>query len=773
MKTGYLRVLWSALAMMVITAVTILTVITELSFFKVTPLIYTAILIVTGIGIGLMMRNRFYLPILRNMSLQARLLVSPLALLIFAAPASLVFIYYDLNGRESLSLLAALFTSLAAVFCLAFMFIVTLPSMDTVLYLFKERNGLREKTGSLTAKTLTAIAATTFIVMITKWLTRFDASGLVLLLPLYALVMIILHIILAIDFRNALSARIAGAVPSGIPDEHPDSVQEPVKGFRSALLFADHYLDLISGRIDYLKNHADESYASTVTGTAGKAFDPALLPALRVIASGNQFSDQVRQDAELLINNIEKYYSDPVRNSELLRLPGISEKAAAARSIMLNRREPSVQEIVKILGDANHEIRRTGIIAAGRFGIRELREEVVQAISHPDTAREAFYVLRQFGPDTFGDIIGTALKPTNSEKENLMIMRLLDMMPLSGALPYLNRFIAGGHVNVRLKAAACLCGHGYVPQAKQRLKVEETLNETLHTIARLMALQLEAKRNKYFIMAAALEQERSVNTCFMFSLLTLLTGKAVADVIISSSGEGAAYGAGIAAETIDTAITGSLRRPLKALLGNHTDTGRLEELSLCYPLREIKGRSVASFILASEQNITGTWSKACALHKVAGVGGGVDKELAVSYLFSNSQLLQEESARAIRAINPEWYGEAAARLPETIRNRIAAVVSGERPEASMMFEKTRFLSLCFNRIPEEKIVLLASSLRYSESYDAGSIPGIISWIVPSQNGKSGLYALPVDDIAAFVFYYSEYTDIFVNYMDNQGSLTVH
>ena len=90
----------------------------------------------------------------------------------------------------------------------------------------------------------------------------------------------------------------------------------------------------------------------------------------------------------------------------------------------------------------------------------------------------------------------------------------------------------------------------------------------MHTIARLIALQPEAKRNKYFIMAAALEQERTVNTGFMFSLLTLLTGKAVTDVIRTCSGEGTAYGAGIAAEAIDTAITGSLRSPLKALLGN-------------------------------------------------------------------------------------------------------------------------------------------------------------------------------------------------------------
>jgi len=768
MKTGHLWAFWLAMAILVIMAVTILMVITELSLFRSTPLIYTAILTCTGIGLGLMMRNRFYLPLLRNMRLQGRLLLAPLAMLVLSAPAALIFIYYDLNGRESLSLLSALFTSFASVFCLAFMFIVTIPSMGTLLYLFEERDGSRERTGSLTAGTIAAIAMITIIMMMARWLTRSDASGLVLVLPLYALVLIIIDIILAAEFRNALSEKLAAAPPYDNHDELREAFEAPAVGFRSTLLFADHYLDLISGRSDYLRNHADDAYAAEAVSVAGRTFDPALLPALKVIVARTPFSEQIRNEAAALITNIEKYYSDPVRNSDLLRLPGIAEKAAAARSIILIRKENTLQEIKKLLGDTSPEIRRTGIIAAGSFGIRELREEIVQAMSHPDTAREAFYVLRLFGPDTFGDIIGTALKAANSERENLMIMRLLDMMPLSATLPYLNRFIEGGQITVRMKAASYLCSQEYVPQAKQRQRVEEILNMTLHSIARLIALQLEAKRNKYFIIAAALEYERKVNTGFLFSLLTLLAGKAVADVIITSSGNGTAYGAAIAAEAIDTVISGPMRRPLKAMLGNHTDSGRLAELSLCFPLREVKGRSVPSLILASEQNITGTWSKACALHKVAGEGRGLEKELAVSYLFSNSQLLQEESARALRALNPQWYAEAEARLPETVRNRIAAVVSGEIPEAAMLFEKTRFLSLCFSSIPEEKIVLLASSMRYSESYDSGSLPGVISWIVPTRNGKSGLYALPVNDIASFVFYYSEYTDIFVNYMDNQG-----
>ncbi|MBE0678230.1 MAG: hypothetical protein IH592_05655, partial [Bacteroidales bacterium] len=291
MKTGYLWVFWSALAVMVATAVTILEVITEHSLFRSTPLIYTLILIVTGTGLGLLMRNRYHLPLVRNLRLQGKLLLSPFTLLMLSAPAALIYIWYDISGKESLNLLSALFTSLAAVFFLAFMLIVTLPSMAVVLHLLEERCGRREKTGSLTARTMTAIAALFLVIILIKWLTGFRLPGLVLLLPLYALVMIILGIILSVDFRNALSVKLALRFQPDIAEESPDEPIVPAKGFRSVLLFAGHYLDLASGRLDYLSNHADEVYAAEVVAATGNVFDPALLPALRLISSGNRFGE--------------------------------------------------------------------------------------------------------------------------------------------------------------------------------------------------------------------------------------------------------------------------------------------------------------------------------------------------------------------------------------------------------------------------------------------------------------------------------------------------
>ena len=792
MRIRYRWVFWLALALIVVISAASFAVITDLSLFRATPLQYTATMVVIAIGIGLLMKNRFYLPLLRNMRLTGKLMLAPLLLLILSSPAAIIYLYYDLTGKESLRLLSALFASLAAVFFLATIAVVTLPSMASVLHMLGKVSGQKCKAGKLGERTLAAIVLLSLVLAVTNRLTGFNGSGMVFVFPLLALILVTLDIILTADFRNALSAKISVMPETETHGGGSNTGMAKISGFRSRFLFSDHYMDLISGRLDILDTHADDTYASVVVAIASKSFDPALLPALRVITAGSHFGEKVRSDAATAIQNIEKYYFDPVRNKDLLRLSGISEKTAAARGIMLIGRRPQISEIIRFLGDASPEIRKTGLLAAGRYGVTELREEVVQALSNPETAREAFLVLHHFGPDVYGDIIGKALRKGNSERENLMIMRLLEPMPLSGVLPYLINFVAAGHISVRLKAARNLCERGYVPQGKQRQMIEETLDEILHTIARLIALQLEAKRNRYFILTVALDKERATNTSFMFSLLTLLTGRSAAEVIMSpleddggmhltavatevtipSPGDdGGTYLTGIAVEAIDEVIDDPVRRPLKALLGNNTDRNRLAELALYYPVREMRGKSVASFILSSEQNITGIWTKACAFHKVAAEGKGLEREQAVSYLFSNSQLLQEESARAIRSLNPEWYLATEPRLSGLSGSRLALVVRGELAGAAMIFEKTRFLSLCFSNIPEEKIILLAQGMRYSESYDAGPVPEQLSWVVPSREGKSGLYSLPVRDIENFVFHYIEYTDIFVHYIDRQKSLS--
>jgi hypothetical protein len=769
MKTGYLWVLWSALALSVITSVTLLLTITDMSLFRNNPLIYIASAGAATTALGVLMQNHYYLPFIKSLRLQGRLLVASLMLLVLSVPAAIIYFYYDLNGKESLSMLSALFTSLAAVFFFASLYTFTMLSRATVFHFFEEETGLDPGRKGLMVKSPIVVLVLFIILLTVKVLTGFNASGLVVMLPLFAILQIILDIFLTVDFRNTLTRRLSAKPSDIIADDHETPGIEHIRGFRSVLLFPAHYLDLITGKLDYINNRADDSYASEVTRVSGNTFDPALLPSLKAIIQSTRFSEDVRHEATITAASIERYYSDPVRNAEMLRRPGIPEKTAGFRNLLVSHRTPQVSDVLRLLGDKDPEARRIGLAVAGRFDLRELREEALQALFSPETEKEAFYLLVHFGPGSYSDIISSVFKPQNTERVSLMIMRLLNLMPAPEAMPYLYNFITGGPVSVRLAASRYMCRQGFPAEMKIPKRTEETIIETIHNIARIIVLQNEAMRSRYFLLSSALEWERSMNTGLLFCLLSLMTGPVAAAMIRDHAISGTAYGAGIAAEVIDTVVKDPVRKPLRALLGHSSDFGRLNELASVYPIREVLSGSLAAMILSSEQNITGIWTKACALHKIAEEGRGINKDLALSYLFSNTQILQEEAAGVIRAVNPEWFAGAESRLPDQVRQKVASVVSGSLPGVSMTFDKTRFLSLCFNTIPEEKMIMLASGMNYSEAYNSDSHPGLLTWIVPSDQGKSGLYILPVDDITGFVFHHPEYTDIFVNYIDNLRS----
>lgn len=766
MRTGYLWVLWSALALSVITAAILLLILTDLSLFRNNPLTYIASVGAAAAALGVLLRNHYYLPFIKNARLHERMLASSLMLLVLSVPAAIMYFYYDLNEQETLDLLSALFTSLAAIFFFASLFTLSLRSRFAVFLFFDEETNPGRLTKGMAVMPPIAVMVLFIALLAVKMLTGFNASGLVVLLPLFAILQIILDIILTADFRNALLRRLSSEPAVMHADDHDSPGIENVSGFRSVLLFPSHYLGLISGKPDYINNRADDSYAAEVIRVAGNTFDPALLQSLKAITQSARFSEAVRHEAAATAATIERYYSDQARNADMLRRPGIPEKTAGYRSLLVSRKTPQISDVRRLLGETDPEIRRIGLAIAGRFDMRELSQEAVQALLSPETEMEAFYLLVHFGPDSYSGVIGPALKVQNSERVSLLLMRLLNLMPAAEAMPYLCDFMTGGPVSVRLAAARYMCRHKLPAEMNLPKRISETIIETINNIARIIVLQNEALKNRYFLLSDALEWERNMNMEFLFCLVSLMSGPAVAEMIRNHAISGTAYDAGIAAETIEMIVKDPVREPLRALLGHNSDKGRLNDLALFYAIREAEPGSLAEMILSSEQNITGIWTKACALHKIAIEGRGISSDLALSYLFSNIQILQEEAAGVIRAVNPDWFTGAEDRLPEQVKKKVRAVISGSVPLVSMIFNKTRFLSLCFKGVPEERLIMLASVMNYSEAYNSDSQSGLLTWIVPSDQGRSGLYLLRVDDIKVFVFHHPEYTDIFVNYIDN-------
>ena len=392
MKTGFNRVFLTALVLMALIAAALVAVLTDMSLFRATPLLYTLTLSVIIIGTGLVIRNRYYLPVLRNLDLRGKLLLAPVVLLALTIPAALLYIYYDLNGRESLLLLSALITSVAAAFFLPSMAMITLPAMASVSWL-AEKAGLtsgRIKAEEIVRRTVIAAAFLAVVLVAVTIAADLRISGIIFLFPVAAIALMLFDIVIMVHFRNRLAMMLEAPVPPETSGADLGQTTAKSEGFMSVVLVADHYPDLIGGRLEYLLNNAGDFYAREVISLASKTYNPALLPAMKAIASAGRFSDRLRHEAATGVSVIERYYSDPVRNADLLRLPGIPEKAAAARAVFLSKTKPSEQEIIKLLGDASAEVRRTGLMAAGRYGMTSLREEVMKGLDNPDTAREAY-----------------------------------------------------------------------------------------------------------------------------------------------------------------------------------------------------------------------------------------------------------------------------------------------------------------------------------------------------------------------------------------------
>lgn len=768
MKTGYRWVLWLALAVSVITSATLVLVLTDLSLFKEFPVLYlTSLAAITG-GLIIMIQKDIFPFLSLRTSLQRKMLVTPLALLIFSGPAALAYIYFDLTGKELLELVMVLLASLSAVFFFVTHFIFAMPGYSVIREFFQVRKPGRVIRSELAGMTAVAAVLLSIIAIVINEISGGESAGLLVALPLLALILVILNIILSAEFRNKVREGIntpADSIAAAVSDRWERSSSGRLK---SLILFHRDYLDLISGRLDFLSTGGDDSYASVIVRSAENTFDPALVPALNVIVNGMRFSESVRREASSALTDIEIFYSDPGRNRGMLRRPGISESVAAARTILVNKRVPQLSEIMKLLNDENPEIKKAGLAAAGRFGLIQLREEILQALAVPEISREAFYLLIHFGPDIYGDIIGSGVRPQGNEHVSMMIIRLLSRMQPGKAVPHLIQLMLNAPVAVKTEAAGYLASPGFDQDEMHLRKSAELVSRTVYNLARLIAFRIVAEEKQYHILADALHWERKTYERLLYALISLLYGSTCAETIRSNAEAGTASGSEIAAEVIDTAIAGTLRKQLNALLGHHTDSVRLRELAYCFPLREVTRKTLTHCILAADQNITGIWSKACALHKVAEEGHGTEREVVVSYLFSGSQLLQEEAARAIRSINHSWFSEVEERLPETVRQKAAALINGQIPDMATIFEKVRFLSLCFRTIPEERIISLAAGMNYTESYYGAPSKGMLAWIIPSDTGKTGLYSLHVASITEFVFHYSEYTDIFVDYMEGQG-----
>jgi len=773
MKAGYITAIWIALALSVFTMVTAIAVLFDFSLVTASPLVYAAIFATVILVASLFTKRFFTLKVLRRFGILGALLISPVLLFFTFLPAAFYYlISAETAGSTYENDFLALLTSAATVIFFSSMMVFTLPALAIISEGIDEKQ--RKKFRIRRVLTVTALSVILFSAFLLglKSVTFFHTIGQLLLMPVLSLLLVLAFYVLNHEFRGDILRQLSTSTRA-TPVTRAENIKMKSFGlFRSTLHFQNQYIEIISGHPEKILNRSDENFAMSLVHAAARDFDPALIPALNAIAASDKFGESLRHEAIGTVYNIEKYFSDPRQNKDIIMQSGLSEKTVGARSVFLNQHVPPASEVLRLLHDTDPEIRKIGLAVIGRFGLSDMLNEVMQALSVPGTEKEAYHLIKQFSPEIYKQMIGAYLKHSGNEKLNLIIIRLLGSVPSRDAISILEDFSGQGTVSVRLKTIECLKECGFNPNAGQRKKLTDTVIEMIGNVSTIISLQQTIGKYRFFILDKALEHEREMNLRLIYTILPLLIGPEAAILLADKSGGVSFYSTRLAAEVIEMVAEDPLRGPLLALTDHRTDIDKLRELSNFFPVREVPFHSLAEYLLTADQNITGIWTKAVTLRRIAEGKLTAERNLLISFLFSQSQVLQEEGARAIRFLNPEWFREVSGRIPEPARQRTTAIIEQSKSDAFLVVDKTRFLNLCFKGIPEERLVSLATAMKYSESYDAESLPGFITWIVPSVTGKSGLYSLSISDITEFIFHYSEYTDIFVDYIDNRDRITV-
>ncbi len=525
MKAGYITAIWIALILSVLAIVTVFTVLFDFYIVRSSPLIFAAGLVVSTLLVSLFVKKFLTLQVLRRFGIIGGLLISP-ALLFFAfIPVA----FYYLASEEtpagaSGNSLVAVAVCIAALFFFSAMAVYTLPALAIISEGFNGRHSKRYGVSRTFTVAILSVIVISVILEVIKSAASFHTTGLILLLPVLSLLLVLSYVLLNHEFRGDILRKLSSS--EGIsPVKEPMVAVKRTDGlFRSSLHFHSDYFMIISGNHAGILEEADSNYLMSIVHTAHRDFDPALIPALNAIAASERLGQPLRHEAASVVNNIEKYYSDPKRNSDILMQTGVAEKTAGARAVLLSKRVPMVSEVLRLLHDGNPDIRRIGLAAIGRFGIREMIDEVIEALSVPGTEKEAFYLLQHFGPDAYKNVIGSHLKHSGRDFLNLMIIRLVGSVQSRDTISILEDFVGQGTINIRLMAMHFLRENHFNPNAGQRKKLTETVMELLGNMTAIISMQMQVRKYKFFLLESALEGERGMNQKLIDSVLPFIIG---------------------------------------------------------------------------------------------------------------------------------------------------------------------------------------------------------------------------------------------------------
>jgi len=578
-------------------------------------------------------------------------------------------------------------------------------------------------------------------------------------------------------YRNSIRRALETVGEENDQMESRSGALEYRSRFSSSLTFRDDYFNLVSGRFDNLKNKSTDFY-NRLLEEADTGKDINLLPALKKLVSEISLDEDMRLRSEKTIESLELLSSGYQQRDD---------KLFDARMILADSRMPQTTQILRLLRDNSPESKKLAIYMIGKFRMTDMLPEVSECLNIKSLEVQAEKVFGSFGKDADEELRRYYFLSSGNLKVSKRILRLLGENCEKENQNFLFARLWSNSRQLRELALSRLVDCGFIPTEEEKDRLHQMISDTIGIMTWNLSAKISLKRGDDSFLLEELDKEISRWNDFLFSLLSITYDRGSVTRIRENLEGGTVESVNYALEMIDMVIDDSIKPKIIPLLDVIPEEEKVRHLFQFFPGEIPDYNSLMEDIINRDYNLLGIWIRACALRNLKDINSGHIGESIVALLFSPEIILQEESARLLTRSEKDLFNEVSSRIPADIRERLKKISGGNMAEEEFVYEKVRFLSLCFTGIREEDLLFLAGSVIYAQKISREIFPqqdGVIVWsgninfvrtIYKTTNltekdfpdGTSDFYyILPLPAVEEYYHHFPEKAVYIMNYIEN-------
>ncbi len=545
--------------------------------------------------------------------------------------------------------------------------------------------------------------------------------------------------------------------------------------------FRKDYFQLITGDFSVLDNNRNIWYYKSIIRHSDSRHDTTLIPVLKKLSSDADLEEEIRLHSEDLVNNMDK--SSPGRISG-------EEKLLQARKTLSGTRLPQTTAILRLLRDNSLESKRLAIFMIGKFKLKDMLPEVCECLNIQGLERDATEVIFSFGKDAGEYLERYYLVSSGNIATSQTILRILGKINTPGSKTFIFSRLWSNSRQLKETAVTCLLSGDFHPSGEDKDRLHQLISDIIGLMTWNLSAKIALQKSNDSYLLEELDKEIKRWTTFLFNILSVTYDEASVNKIRENLESETVESVNYALEMIDIVIDDSIKPKLISLLDVIPDEDKVKNLYQFFPGEIPKYEKLLEDIINRDYNLLSIWIKACTLRNMEEFEDDETGESVVALLFSPEGILREEAAKLISRSSITLYRSASLRISAEVKEHLDKVVNNKTDPMELLFEKTKFLSICFAGIPEEDLMQLAGEVRYLKdmeelqpvSFDCliwpfynsqDSNEAIICYTdqkdhlasrLAETEGKSG-YVLPLNALDNWQYQYPERSPEIMEYME--------